>query len=213
MNRLLPAVDPTYEPKRYELLANNVLIWAADKILRERPDYYPEELFDETNFYATPLFIAIGLQILIEELLANRPGSEVASPGMSPAPRHDGDIVENAVPVTKGKGSRRKKGFWAKDTEPPADSQFDKSIDETLNLRDLAYCLERRPEWIRDNNGKKIWVQGLSATEYKVWFNSRAMYLKAIERKPSQRKDGEGRLKTPKDKTFAKPARKRPHSS
>ncbi len=104
-------------------------------------------------------------------------------------------MVQQKVPV-----SGKKQGAWAKDTEPPLESPFSKGPIEGM-LWELAHRVDQEEQWIRDNNGKKIWVQGINARHFKAWFNSETKYAKALDREPPKRKTAKRGETGRKDKT------------
>jgi hypothetical protein len=106
----------------------------------------------------------------------------------------------------------KRQGKWAYDTEPPADSRFTWGPIEGA-LKELTHRVGQREQWFRDYNGTKIWVQGINSRKFKAWFNSHAMYAKAVEREPPSRNGAKRRETARADKTSRKKAPNKPPSS
>jgi len=119
------------------------------------------------------------------------------------------DSAANHPPGEDAGRKRKKQGAWAFDTEPPSDSPFYLYGPIEGTLADLAYRVNQRSDWVRRNNGTKIYVQGIDARTYKAWFISQGVFAKAQNRQPPARKNAKGHERTRTDKTFSKKASKR----
>ena len=136
-------------------------------------------------------------------ILKGTPAVAAAGPAIPPAP-----VVQATTQPRV-----RKQGTWAFDTEPPINSSFNKGPIEGT-LAELAYRIgkEKDPQWIRDNNGTRIWVQGIDSRSYQAWFNSNAMYTKALDRKPPSRKEPKETETNRTEKSSQKKGQSKPKS-
>lgn len=182
--------------------------WVQARHTNGTPHVYDNEVLSPTDAFPWDLFVNPPPTelITVEEALLEATQIKLK---IDAADSDPGD----QPPVKNAGRNRRKQGEWAFDAEPPSDGPFylHGPIDGTL--ADLAYRADQRRDWIRRNNGKKIWVQGIDSRTYKAWFISQGMFAKAQSRVPPDRKDAKGRERTRKDKIPAKRAPKPSPSS